>query len=227
VGRTHCLALLVVPVHHDPVGSEIDPRPIVEAGYDAVADRYAALELPQREWPRMRWLAEMLRRIQPGAWVLDVGCGNGVPATKEIARRHEAVGIDISAAQVERARRNVPDAEFIHGDLTEAELPHVFAAIAAFYVIQHLPRERHAATFNRFHDWLAPGGYLLFTIEPEEEPGKVGDWLGRPMFFSQHDAETTLGLVRDAGFEIVRSEIEDQVEGDRELAWLWVLARRS
>ena len=138
----------------------------------------------------------------------------------------EAVGIDISAAQIERARENVPDAEFVHSDLTEIEFEQAFAAIASFYVIEHVPRAEHAEIFERFHRWLAPGGHLLFTIEPDDEPGIVGDWLGTPMFFSQHDAETTLALVRAAGFEVLRAEIETQVEGDREVAYLWVLARR-
>jgi ubiquinone/menaquinone biosynthesis C-methylase UbiE len=55
-------------------------REIVEAGYDDVADRYAELEAPGHEWPRMRWLAKLLAQIEPGRAVLDVGCGNGVPA---------------------------------------------------------------------------------------------------------------------------------------------------
>ena len=162
-----------------------------------------------------------------GERVLDVGCGNGIPATREIALAHQAVGIDISAAQIERARENVPDAEFVHSDLTEIEFEQAFAAIASFYVIEHVPRDEHAEIFERFHRWLAPGGHLLFTIEPDDEPGIVGDWLGTPMFFSQHDAETTLALVRAAGFEVLRAEVETQVEGDREVSYLWVLARRG
>jgi len=208
------------------VSGETEPRRIVEAGYDAVAGRYATLEPPEHEWPRMRWLRDLLGRVRPGERVLDVGCGNGIPATREIALAHQAVGIDISAAQIERARENVPDAEFVHSDLTEIEFEQAFAAIASFYVIEHVPRDEHAEIFERFHRWLTPGGRLLFTIEPDDEPGIVGDWLGTPMFFSQHDAETTLELVRAAGFEVLRAEVEMQVEGDREVAYLWVLARR-
>lgn len=205
----------------------IDPRPLVERGYDSVADRYAALEREGREWPRMRWLRKLLAAVEPGGRVLDVGCGNGLPATREIARDHSAIGIDISGEQVERARKNVPDAEFVQGDLSEVGLERQFDAITAFYVIEHLPRERHADILRRFHDWLAPGGHLLMTIEPEDEPGKVGDWLGEPMFFSQFDAETTLGLLADAGFSVVEQAIEDQYEGDREVTYMWVLAVRD
>ena len=149
------------------------------------------------------------------------------PTLRSNTVAHQAVGIDISAAQIERARENVPDAEFVHSDLTEIEFEQAFAAIASFYVIEHVPRDEHAEIFERFHRWLAPGGHLLFTIEPDDEPGIVGDWLGTPMFFSQHDAETTLALVRAAGFEVLRAEGETQVEGDREVSYLWVLARRG
>ena len=92
------------------MATEADPRKIVESGYDAVAGRYAQLEPEEHEWPRMRWLRELLARVEPGERVLDVGCGNGIPATREIALAHQAVGVDISAAQIERARENVPDA---------------------------------------------------------------------------------------------------------------------
>jgi len=202
-------------------------RRVVAAGYDAVADDYAALEPAGEEWPRLRWLRELLFEVQEGAWVLDVGCGNGLPATREIARRHHAIGVDISRAQIERARGNVPAARFLRGDLMEVDFSRPFAAICAFYVIEHVERKHHAEIFRRFHRWLEPGGRLLFTIEPDDLPGTVGEWLGRPMYFSQHDAETTLSLLRDAGFEVLRSATEDQREGEREVSYMWVLARRE
>lgn len=209
------------------VANPVDTRSIVETGYDAVADRYAQLECEGREWPRMRWLSRLLERLEEGAAVLDVGCGNGIPATRAIADRFDTTGIDVSAAQLERARRNVPEARLLHRDLTEARFAAEFDAIAAFYVIEHVPREQHALIFEHFFQWLRPSGWLLFTIEPEAEPGFIGDWLGAPMFFSQYDAEDTVELVRRAGFEIVEQAVETQLEGEREVAYLWVLAHRG
>jgi hypothetical protein len=80
--------------------------------------------------------------------------------------------------------------------------------------------------FERLRRWLKPSGYLLFTIEPDDEPGVVGEWLGAPMFFSHFGAEDALALVRDAGFEIVDQAVEAQLEGAREVSYLWVLARK-
>ena len=47
------------------------------------------------------------------------------------------------------------------------------------------------------------------------------------MFFSQHDPETSERLVREAGFAIVSAEQEGQLEGEREVTFLWVLAQRD
>lgn len=86
------------------------PQDLVARGYDTVAERYAALE-GAVAWPRMRWLKGVLDQIPRGSRVLDIGCGNGVPATREIAREHEAVGVDVSVRQVELARGAVPTVE--------------------------------------------------------------------------------------------------------------------
>jgi cyclopropane fatty-acyl-phospholipid synthase-like methyltransferase len=157
--------------------------------------------------------------------VLEVGCGNGIPATQAIAERHSVTGIDVSADQVERARRNVSSARLLHADLMDVIFDRPFDAIAAFYVVDHLPRELHAAMFRRLDAVLRPGGYLLFTIEPEDEHGEVRDSLGAPMYFSRYDAPRTLALVR--GVEILRHAIESQLEGQHEVAYLWVLAQKT
>jgi trans-aconitate methyltransferase len=114
--------------------------------------------------------------------------------------------VDVSgAAQLERARRNVPGAKFIHGDVTELDFAEPFAAIAALYVMDHLPREQHTAIFARFLRWLEPGGHLLFSVEPEAQAGHVREWLGQPMFFSQYDAKRTLELVGETGFAVLET----------------------
>lgn len=205
----------------------VEPKEVVAAGYDQVADRYAALEAPEAEWPRMRWVEDLLARLPDRSDVLDVGCGNGVPGTRAIAERRRTTGVDVSKVQIELARRNVPEARLLHGDILSMQFPAgSFDAIVAFYVVEHLPRAEHARLLSRFSRWLRPGGYLLFTVEPEGEPSLVRDWLGTPMFFSQFDAETTAGLVQSAGFEVLRTATEVQLEGAREVPFTWLLARR-
>ena len=45
------------------------------------------------------------------------------------------------------------------------------------------------------------------------------------MFFSGYDAEITLELVREAGFDLEYSEVQTQFEGDHDVDYLWVLGR--
>jgi SAM-dependent methyltransferase len=203
-----------------------DPRRIVAEGYDQAAERYAALESPDAPWPRVTRLLDLLARLPAGADVLDLGCGNGVPALQIMSETHRATGVEISRVQAELARRNAPAARIIRGGVSDVSFaPASFDAITAFYV-DHLPRDEHSNLFGRFNEWLRPHGYLLFTVEPYDEPGEVREWEGVTMFFRQFDPTTTLDLVAAAGFNVISHEIETQREGSQEVDFLWVLAQR-
>ncbi len=203
------------------------PRSVVEEGYDRVAAEYSRLE-GDKQWPRMRWLQKVLGRLDAGSAVLDLGCGSGDPADIEIAKLHRITGVDVSGAQVELARQNVPRGKFIHGDLGALDFPDgAFDAVVSFYTLEHIPREQHEAILRRIHRWLRPGGWLLFSHEDGDMDDVTGQWLGVAMFFSVFDAETMRGMVRDAGFELVETAVESQLEQNREIPYLWVVARRK
>jgi cyclopropane fatty-acyl-phospholipid synthase-like methyltransferase len=173
-------------------------------------------------------LAEFIRLTPTGARVLDLGCGSGIPSTRQLSRTFEVTGIDGSSAQIELARRNVPEATFIHGDFTEAEFPHgSFGGIVALYAISHVPREQHADLFVNIRSWLAPGGLFVATLGATDSPDWTGDWLGVPMFFSSHDAGTYAVLLQEAGFHIRFSEVLDTVEPAGSVPFLWVIAERA
>ena len=174
-----------------------DPKHVVAEGYDQAAEAYARLE-HDTTWPRTRWLAKLLERLQTGAHVLDLGCGSGDPVDIAIAQQHAVTGVDISLAQIQRARQNVPTGTFLHADLAAVTFPSAtFDAVVSFYTLEHLPREEHAAIVQRINDWLKPGGFLLLATEANETPGVVSTWLGVPMFFSSYDANTVLRLVEN------------------------------
>jgi ubiquinone/menaquinone biosynthesis C-methylase UbiE len=202
------------------------PKRVVEQGYNRVAHEYAHLE-GATEWPRMRWLRKLLSRLNPGSSVLDLGCGSGDPADIEIAKQYPITGVDISQAQIDLARQNVPAGHFLHGDVGSVEFPSTsFDAVVSFYTLEHIPRQEHATILWRIYQWLRPGGWLLLSMEAADVEGWMGEWLGVPMFMSCFDPETVKRLVSAAGFELVETAIEAQVEQSHDVPYLWLLARK-
>jgi SAM-dependent methyltransferase len=200
---------------------------IVGDGYDVMADDFADWRNRIVDDPRDWWTAQLTMRIPAGARILELGCGAGVPDAKRLAERFDVTGVDISREQIARARANVPEAHFMQADFTDLELELAsFDAVAAFYVLNHVPRDLLTPLVTRIHSWLVPGGYLLTTFGTSDTDSWVGEWLGTTMFFSSFPPETNSRLLTDAGFQLVLDELETMQEPEGEVEFQWVLAQR-
>jgi cyclopropane fatty-acyl-phospholipid synthase-like methyltransferase len=201
---------------------------VVEAGYDRVAELYLASK-DAGDPTTLAALEELARTLSPGAAVLDLGCGAGVPATRWLARRFAVTGVDFSVRQLELARLNVQAARFVKADMTALGFePETFDAVVAFHSIIHVPRSEHPGLLERIHGWLKPDGGFLATWAVGEWEGEESDWegWGAPMRWSHHDGETSLELLRAAGFEVESAEIRTTRAPRGDESWLWVLARK-
>ena len=93
----------------------------VRAGYNLSSRVYRgdpADEATQRQYAE--WLGLVRDRAPAGGDVLDLGCGNGIPAAKWLSDNgFRVTGVDLSDTMVERARELVPGATFLRGDMTE------------------------------------------------------------------------------------------------------------
>lgn len=204
-----------------------DPKEIVARGYDAIALRYA-------EWagrvasPAMAWLRDLDARLPDGSNVLELGCGRGVPGTRQLARRHRVTGVDISAVQVELARHHVPEASFLNADALELEIAEgTLDAVVALFFFGHVPMDEQRDLIGRVGLWLREGGLFLATLGAGDAGEDVDDdWLGAPMFFASLGGDSYLPLLRDCGLEPIREEVVTQHEpGHGDIAFHWVLAR--
>jgi SAM-dependent methyltransferase len=202
---------------------------IVREAYDRIAGRY--LDWSVDSTVRAHYLATLLASLPAsGAEVLELGCGAGLPVTKALSERAQVTAVDISPEQVRRAKENAPGAEALCTDMMALDFPDArFDAVVAFYAITHLPREEHAELFRRISRWLKPGGTFVATLGATALDDCVEqDWLGAPNFFSHFDAWTTLVMLYEAGFDILRAEIVAQDLSDEEnVSFLWVTARKA
>jgi SAM-dependent methyltransferase len=204
-----------------------NPKEIVARGYDAIALRYAEWA-GQVKSPALEWLRDLDARLPDGSDVLELGCGRGVPGTRELARRHRVTGVDISAVQIELARHHVPEASFVHADAAELDVAAgSLDAVVALYFFGHVPVDEQRDLISRIAVWLDDGGVLLATFGAGEAGEDVDpDWLGAPMFFASLGGSSYIPLLRDSGLEPLREQVLVQHEpGHGDVAFHWVLAR--
>ena len=203
-------------------------RRTVESGYDQMAEQYLASKDPEDPLA-LKALEDLASLLPKDAAVLDLGCGAGVPVTRWLADRGFAVtGVDVSAKQLELARKYVPDATFLRADMTEVVFgPESFDAVVAFHSIIHVPRTEHPALLKRIHRWLKPHGALLATMTVADYEGRDEDWegWGAPMVWSHYDSKANVAMLREAGFEIRYAEPRTG-GGTGGETWLWVLASK-
>ena len=145
--------------------SQPDPKRIVASGYDRVAERYVEWSESLHSKDRARYLNLLRDEIPIGSKVLDLGCGSGELASRFLASDYDVMGVDISERQIELAREAVPDATFVHADMTSIDFVDAsFDAVMAFYSIIHVPRAEQAGLIASIASWLSPGGLFVASM---------------------------------------------------------------
>lgn len=190
------------------------PNDLVRRGYDAVSRRYRGDHDEPVHYAR--WLRLLADLVPARADVLDLGCGCGVPVARDLARHgHRVLGVDLSAVQVDRARRLVPAAEFRQADAADLTLPaRSLDAVVCLYTLIHMPRDEQELVIRRIAGWLRCGGVLLATVGATAVTGTDPDWLGwgAPMWWDHPDADTYRRWLAVAGFTATHDEFVP--EGD-------------
>ena len=178
-----------------------DYKSLVQEGYDRIAAKYA--EARQKEADV--GLGPLTEELNPQARVLDVGCGAGIPIAFTLSQQFEVIGVDISKEMIRLAKKNVPNATFIHADVMSVDLPIAhFDAVVTFYTVFYLPREQYKELFSRIHRWLRPADYLLATLtEENEEPYLEEDYFGISMYWSNYSLLEYEEMFTQIGFEIL------------------------
>lgn len=131
----------------DDAVARAEQRDLVRRGYDAISVAYrsddgeAAGSSAEDVSRYAGWVTELAGLLRPGARVVDLGCGAGIPATRQLADHGlQVTGVDFSAVQLRRARRLVPAACLLQADMTALHFaPASLDAMVSFYAaMRHL-----------------------------------------------------------------------------------------
>lgn len=127
------------------------------------ANSYLPLALPALE--RL-----FFSRIGPNTHILDVCCGSGHVTAELVKRGYRVTGVDSSAALLEIARHDLPQADFRVQDVRNLDIKGPFAAaLSTFDSLNHiLSLEDLHAVFVGVYCSLEPGGLFVFDMNLEE-----------------------------------------------------------
>lgn len=160
-------------------GTTVPPISTTE-GYRSWAEFYddAENQLIDLEQPIVREILDGL----PRGVALDAACGTGRHSAYLASLGHTVIGVDSSAAMLERAREKVPEGEFHESDLHDLPLPddHVDLVVCGLALVHVPDLEPVLAEFVRV---LRPGGDLVIS----DQRGLITG-IGLPVVKAGHDA---------------------------------------
>jgi SAM-dependent methyltransferase len=127
---------------------------------DRYADRFAEAAAAGQD---VHGEASFVHALDPGARVLDAGCGTGRVAIRLAELGHDVVGVDLDDGMLDRARRDAPGLSWFAADLAELRLPRELfdVVLTAGNVIPLVSAGDEARVVGRLAAHLRPGGLLV------------------------------------------------------------------
>jgi SAM-dependent methyltransferase len=201
----------VTAAYRDPVEFYRDHA----AEFDATRSR----DLIEKPW------LDAFAALLPGSGsVLDAGCGTGDPIAAYMASLGFIVtGIDATDEFLALARKRVPQANFLQGDLRTFDLDRTFDGIIAWDSFFHLSAEDQLDALRRFGHHATRDAVLLFNAGPRRGEA-INPLYGEPLYHASLSAEEYRDALNEAGFSIVKHCVEDPNCNGRTV---WLAKRQS
>jgi ubiquinone/menaquinone biosynthesis C-methylase UbiE len=179
------------------------------AAFDAIGEKYDDV-FPHKSGQIIatQW---MIDRLSPGARVLDLGCGSGVPTAGMLAESQlEVIGIDVSTEMLALARRNVPGGRFVAMDVMELDDSlGEFDAVCAFFSLLMLRREDIPRVLRRVRSVLRPGGVVTIGMVEGDFDYVPLTFLGQEMSVTAYPLADLEAAIRAEGLHVLEVDVEE------------------
>ncbi|APQ10092.1 SAM-binding motif-containing protein [Pseudomonas oryzihabitans] len=184
-----------------------------KTSYNAIADlfRQARVSLGDNE---RRYLDVLLENVEPGATLLDLGCGTGTPVAAAIlAQGYRVLGVDQAAAMLAHARREFPKQRWIEARLESYACAEPYQGALLWDSLFHLERRWHEVILARVIAGLPRGGRLMLTSGGSANEAFVDRMFDQPFFYDSHPPEVLRALLREQGVRILVDDVLDLPDG--------------
>lgn len=129
--------------------------------YNSIADWFVSTRLLSD--PPL-YVYELLKHIEYGDKILDLGCGGGVPSSLFLSNEgFDVTGVDFAENMIQKARIIVPNAKFEISDMLSYNGNEKYHAVLAWDSLYHLSYNNHLKIFKNIHQLLHNGGYFVFS----------------------------------------------------------------
>lgn len=122
---------------------------------------YDAGALPPRFEEAFAALAPL---VQPGAAVLDLGCGTGITTEWLAGRGARVLGVDLSPKTIAYAQETRKGCSFMSADATALRLDRTFELIVMVDMLEHIPPQRREALWDTVARHSAPGARVFISV---------------------------------------------------------------
>jgi SAM-dependent methyltransferase len=191
------------------------------AGYEGCADDYAQTTAPRPEQADQPALVELLKLVEAGSRLLEIGSGPGWDADWLEERGLVVRRTDGAESFVQFQASRGRHAERL--DVIRDPLGGPYDGVVALYVLQHVERELVPSIFARIAQALRPGGvFLLGLREGEGEEVEIGS-KGNAYYVALWPRSEIVAALAALGFSLHWSHSFDGRAG----RWLTGLFRKA
>ncbi|MBN1792796.1 class I SAM-dependent methyltransferase [Candidatus Woesearchaeota archaeon] len=196
----------------------------IAKAYDKLLGRY---QDAYQETEYQYFLDQLMTKVKKGK-ILDLGCGNGEPASKYLEiRGYDVVGVDFSKKSIAEAHKNVPGAMFLLEDMRDLELePESYDGICALFSLSHLKKKDIEKMTKKIHEALKDDGAMLLAVTEGDYDGKK-KLLGEEIYLKEFSEDELRILLHEFDITLFEKREFKPEEGEPETQIFMIAAKNK